>query len=150
MPLSVSIGGTTYARFTTAFTNGAPAAGVYHALPDIGVPPMFDLPMHDRREQVFVGVPFSGEKDYGGNDFRKKLLYLDMVVVGTDTTYYSNLAALHAKIKNNARYTVTFGGQTFNGCKMAGPHGPPIAYYHMSGLMVGVYRIVLKQLSDQN
>jgi hypothetical protein len=111
---------------------------------------MFDLPVHDRREISFVGVPYTGEKDYGADDFRKKFLYLDMVVVGTDTSFYTNLAALHAKIKNNTRYTVAFGGQSFQGCKMAGPHGPPIAYHHMSGMMVAVFRIPIKQMSGSN
>lgn len=148
--MSVTINGTSYANFTDAFTNGVPAAGVYKALPDVGIPPMFDLPVHDRRDVTFPGVPETGQKDYGGNSTRKRPLYIDLVVVGTATTFYTNLAALHTVIKNNTRYTVSFGGQSFDGCKMAGPHGPPIAYFHMRGRVVAVFRIPLVQMGTSN
>ena len=148
--MSVTVNGNPYNDFSSAFTLGVPAQGVYCAQPDIGVPPVFDLPIHDRREITFPGVADTGEKDYGANQARNRFIYVDFVVVGTRAQYCANLAALHAVIKNNTRYTISFDSQTFNGCKMAGPHGPPIAYFHMRGVVVGVFRIVFKKLSDQN
>lgn len=150
MATSVSINSVTYNDFATAFSNNIPAAGVYHALPDVGKYPCFDALIHDRREITFPGVPWTGEKDYSLDTGRKRLIYIDMVFVGTSATLRSNLKTFQDGVDTNTRYTVVVGGQSFPGCKLAGPSGPAFFECSFKDIVVQAFRFVFKQLSDSN
>lgn len=149
MATSVSIKGTTYNDFASGFVNGVPTAGVYHALPEVGAIPTFDVMCHDRREIRFPGVPGTGEKDYSNNEGIKRFIYIDLVIVGTSSTYRSALKTLMDSLDDNTRYNVTVGS-SFDGCKLLCPCGPPIQTMNFLGVIAATHRFVFKQLSLTN